>query len=135
MTNRNNIWYHSESQSLKISTNLNHFKCLSRSQFSIDFVQTLDSTSQLIPQLQKSKSQIISSTSNAYISVNYIQFCSNFGFYISRPILTKYIIPHQISINPKTSNLNKSQPIQMLNLSQFSSNFVQTLDFTSQDQS
>ena len=32
-------------------------------------------------------------------------FYSNFGFYISGPILTKYMIPHQISTNPTTLNL------------------------------
>ena len=36
------------------------------------------------------------------------RFCSNFGFYISGPILTKYMIPHQISTNPTTSNLKIS---------------------------
>ena len=35
-------------------------------------------------------------------------FYSNFGFYISGPILTKYEIPHQISTNPITSNLKIS---------------------------
>ena len=35
-------------------------------------------------------------------------FYSNFGFYISGPILTKYMIPHQISTNPTTSNLKIS---------------------------
>ena len=39
------------------------------------------------------------------------RFCSKFRFYISGPILTKYIIPHQIS---NTKNLNLSQPLQML---------------------
>ena len=52
------------------------------------------------------------------------RFCSNFGFYISGPILTKYIIPHQIS---NTKNLNLSQPLQMLKsqsiLNRFCSNF------------
>ena len=36
------------------------------------------------------------------------RFYSNFGFYISGPILTKYMIPHQISTNPNTSNLKIS---------------------------
>merc|ERR1712239_64888 len=36
------------------------------------------------------------------------QFGSNFGFYITGPILTKYMIPHQISTNPTTSNLKIS---------------------------
>merc|ERR1711947_36442 len=36
------------------------------------------------------------------------RFCSNFGFYISGPILTKYIIPHQISTNLTTSNIKIS---------------------------
>ena len=41
------------------------------------------------------------------------RFCSNFGFYISGPILTKYIIPHKISTNPQLQ-ISKSQIIQML---------------------
>ena len=41
------------------------------------------------------------------------QFCSNFVFYISGPILTKYIISHQISTNSQLQ-ISKSQIIQML---------------------
>ena len=66
------------------------------------------------------------------------QFCSNFGFYISWPILTSYIIPHQISTNSTFSNIKISTNLnyfKCLYLSQFSIDFVFTLDYTSQDQS
>ena len=52
------------------------------------------------------------------------RFGSNFGFYISWPILAKYMIPLRIST---TQNLNKSQALQMLKsqsiLKRFCSNF------------
>ena len=52
------------------------------------------------------------------------RFGSTFGFYISWPILTKYMIPHQIST---TSNLNTCNYYIS---SQLSTDFVQTLDST-----
>merc|ERR1711888_284908 len=66
------------------------------------------------------------------------QFCSNFGFYISGPILTMYIIPHQISTNLTSSNIKISTNLNYFKcfyLRKFSTNFVQTLDSTSQGQS
>ena len=86
---------------LKISTNLNYFKC--------------------------------------FLSLSILnRFGSNFGFYISGPILTKYIIPHQISTNPPPSNIKISTNLNYFicfYLSQFSTNLDQTLDSTSHDQS
>ena len=46
------------------------------------------------------------------------RFCSNFGFYISGPILAKYEIPHQISTLIPQLQISKSQLFKML-LSQF----------------
>ena len=55
------------------------------------------------------------------------RFCSNFGFYISGPTLTKYIIPHQISTLIPQLQISKSQLLKMLLsqsiLNQFGSNF------------
>merc|ERR1712208_86538 len=74
-----------QSQPHEISTNLNHFKCLNHSQFLTDFGQILDSASltqswiphQISGNLNHIKSQLISTISNAYISIN------------SKPILVK----------------------------------------------
>ena len=57
------------------------------------------------------------------------RFGSNFAFYISWLIITKYMIPLWIST---TQNLNQ---FKCLNNSKFSTDFVQNLDSTSQDQS
>ena len=65
------------------------------------------------------------------------RFCSNFGFYISGPIITKYIIPHQISTNPPPSNIKISINLKYFKcfyLSQLSTNLDRTLDSTSHDQ-
>ena len=55
------------------------------------------------------------------------RFCSNFGFYISGPTLTKYIIPHQISTLIPQLQISKSQLLKMLLsqsiLNRFGSNF------------
>ena len=66
-------------------------------------IQQYHTKSQSIPQLQISKSQQISTTSNSFISANSQQIWIHFGFYI-----TKYMIPHQISTNPTTSNIKIS---------------------------
>ena len=52
-------------------------------------------------------------------------FCSNFGFYISGPTLTKYIMPHQISTLIPQLQILKSQLLKMLLsiLNRFESNF------------
>ena len=66
------------------------------------------------------------------------RFCSNFGFYISGPILTKYLIPHQISTNPTSSNIKISTNLNYFKcfyLSQFKINLGQTLDSIYHDQS
>ena len=67
------------------------------------------------------------------------QFCSNFGFYISGPILTKYILtPHRISANSTTSNIKISTNLNYFKcfyLCQFSTDLGQNLDSTSYDQS
>ena len=81
---------------------LNYFKCSNFSQFSTDFVSPSPPSSTIIGPLQMLISQSILN-----------QFCSNFGLYVSRPILTKYIISHRISINPITLNL-KISLLQML---------------------
>merc|ERR1712208_188768 len=71
------------------------------------------------PNLNNSKSQPLQMLKSQSILK---RFCSNFGFYISGPIITKYIIPHQISNKPPPSNIKisttsnafilvKSQPI------------------------
>merc|ERR1711888_251129 len=65
------------------------------------------------------------------------RFGSNFGFYISGPIITKYIIPHQISTNPPPSNIKISTNLNYFKcfyLSQFSIDFGLILDSKTYDQ-
>ena len=82
------------------------------------------------PNLNHLKSQLISTTSNASISDNSQPNLSNFGFYIPGLILINYIIPHQISSNPTTSNLkisNNLNNLKFLYLKQFSTDLGQLL--------
>ena len=86
----------SESQPHTISNNLNHFKCFNSQPilFKLWILHLMTNPNKVYdtrPNLNHLKSQIISTTSNAYISDN------------SQPI-----IPHQISSKPTTSNLKIS---------------------------
>ena len=98
------------------------------------------------PNLNHLKSQLISNTSNAYISDNSLPILfklwilPNYHYHTKSQVIlqlkisnshiistiSKYMIPPKIS-----TNLNH---FKGLNLSQFSSDFVQSLDSTSQDQ-
>ena len=52
------------------------------------------------------------------------RFCFYFGLYISGPILTKYMIPIQISTNPITSNIQISATKNVYNSSNSLPNLV-----------